>query len=380
MKKYFNYLFIILFICFIVPQIAFASWWNPFSWHWNIFNIFSKPQTTIIATPTKTSGLQQNSPITGSSNFGNNQAIGENNFQTDNKKIGTTPTSKPILTPIPVPAPIQTPVLTPKPAPTADIEANGSVSLITIPYNTATTISWNSTRATSCNISPSGWTGTFGNQNTGNLTSSQTYSLSCSGEGGSISASVTVNVSAPTLTTEQQQTQTNQQIQQQIQQQLQQESQEILGNTTTPAPTTIPGLAAIRVDSDGWNNGPVIDIVYLDGNGNIISSAETQTVPISADVRVSAWLCAGRDSLAQTVFSGNFSTNQVMLGDIYPKIGIPLNIGRCLNYGEFQKSQYYWDGLAGVTIHTPSQGSFAANGDVPLYPNINDCPADPCSN
>jgi hypothetical protein len=376
MKRHFNYVFVILFICFIVPQIAFASWWIPFSWHWNIFDIF-KPRITTITAPTKNSGLQQNSPITGSSNFGSNPATEEDNPQT-NKTIEPPPTPKPISTPTPVP----THVSNSKPTPTANIEANGSANPITIPYNTATTISWNSINATSCNISPSGWTGTFGNQSTGNLTFSQIYSLSCSGESGSVSANITVNVSAPTLTPGQQQNQTNQSIQQQIQQQLQQESQEILGNTPAPTPTatTIPGLASIRVDSDGWNNGPVIDIVYLDSNGNIISSAETQTVPISADVRLSAWLCAGRDSLAQTVFSGNFSTSQVMLGDIYPKIAIPLNIGRCLNYGEFQKSQYYWDGLAGVTIHTPSQGSFAANGDVPLYPNINDCPADPCSN
>jgi hypothetical protein len=36
MKKYFKYLFTILLVCFIIPQIAFASWWNPFSW--KIFN------------------------------------------------------------------------------------------------------------------------------------------------------------------------------------------------------------------------------------------------------------------------------------------------------------------------------------------------------
>jgi hypothetical protein len=82
-------------------------------------------------------------------------------------------------------------------APTANIAANGSQNSVTIPYNTAVTISWNSTNADFCDISPSGWTGTSGNQSTDNLTSQQTYSLSCSGTGGSASASVTVNVSAP---------------------------------------------------------------------------------------------------------------------------------------------------------------------------------------
>jgi hypothetical protein len=48
MGKYFKYLFIILLISFIIPQIAFASWWNPFSWNiWNnIFSVFNKPQVT----------------------------------------------------------------------------------------------------------------------------------------------------------------------------------------------------------------------------------------------------------------------------------------------------------------------------------------------
>jgi len=32
MKKYYNFLIILLITCFIVPQVAFASWWNPFSW------------------------------------------------------------------------------------------------------------------------------------------------------------------------------------------------------------------------------------------------------------------------------------------------------------------------------------------------------------
>ncbi len=50
MKKYFKYLFVILFVCFIVPQIAFASWWNPFSWNiWsNVFSVFNKPKDTSV--------------------------------------------------------------------------------------------------------------------------------------------------------------------------------------------------------------------------------------------------------------------------------------------------------------------------------------------
>jgi hypothetical protein len=46
MKNYIKFLVIFLAVAIIVPQIAFASWWNPFSWDWNsiILKIFSKPQ------------------------------------------------------------------------------------------------------------------------------------------------------------------------------------------------------------------------------------------------------------------------------------------------------------------------------------------------
>ena len=82
------------------------------------------------------------------------------------------------------------------PPPTASISADST----SIAYNTATTIRWSSTDATSCTVSPPGWTGTSGAQSTGNLTSSQTYTVNCSGPGGSASASVIVTVGgAPTL-------------------------------------------------------------------------------------------------------------------------------------------------------------------------------------
>ena len=89
---------------------------------------------------------------------------------------------------------------TPTPAPTVDIKANGSNGPITITYNTAATLSWTSTNATSCSAS-NGWSGTkgtSGSESTGNLTSSKTYTIICTGAGGSANDSVTVNVSAPT--------------------------------------------------------------------------------------------------------------------------------------------------------------------------------------
>lgn len=44
MKKYYKFFILLLVISFVVPQITFASWWNPFSWGiWN--NIFHKTDT-----------------------------------------------------------------------------------------------------------------------------------------------------------------------------------------------------------------------------------------------------------------------------------------------------------------------------------------------
>lgn len=78
--------------------------------------------------------------------------------------------------------------------PTADIKADGSDGPTTISFGGSATISWSSTNTTSCTVTPTGWTGTSGFQSTGSLTGSQTYSLSCTGPGGSASDSVVVNV------------------------------------------------------------------------------------------------------------------------------------------------------------------------------------------
>ncbi|GEM_PF-7050120 len=80
------------------------------------------------------------------------------------------------------------------PVPTADIKANSSDGPIFISYNTSANINWTSSNVTSCTVSPIGFIGTSGSQSTGNLISSQTYNLNCSGSYGSVSDSVTVNV------------------------------------------------------------------------------------------------------------------------------------------------------------------------------------------
>ena len=48
MKQFKLYLVAILLFVLIVPSIALATWWNPFTWNWNIFDWFSKPQISVV--------------------------------------------------------------------------------------------------------------------------------------------------------------------------------------------------------------------------------------------------------------------------------------------------------------------------------------------
>lgn len=93
-------------------------------------------------------------------------------------------------------------VVVPPPVPTVTISANPT----TVPFNTASTLTWSSTNATSCTAS-NGWTGskgTSGSQSTGSLTTGKTYTLTCTNATGSAVASATVTVGAappaPTVT------------------------------------------------------------------------------------------------------------------------------------------------------------------------------------
>ncbi|MDP2946160.1 MAG: hypothetical protein Q8N61_01745, partial [bacterium] len=87
-------------------------------------------------------------------------------------------------------------------APTLNLSADNT----NISYNTGTTLRWNSSNTTSCTASGD-WSGSRplnDSRDTGDLTSSKTYNLTCSGPGGSAFDSVTVNVGgapvpAPTL-------------------------------------------------------------------------------------------------------------------------------------------------------------------------------------
>lgn len=88
------------------------------------------------------------------------------------------------------------PVQNEDPSPVVDIRANNQNGPITIPSGTGAVISWTSSNATACTVSPSGWTGISGSQSSGNLTASRTYSVTCTGPGGTATDSVTVNVSS----------------------------------------------------------------------------------------------------------------------------------------------------------------------------------------
>jgi len=82
--------------------------------------------------------------------------------------------------------------------PTVDIKANNLDGPVNIAPNSAATLSWTSINTTSCTAS-NAWSGsksTSGSQSTGNLTTSNTYILDCTGPGGSSSDTVVVNASS----------------------------------------------------------------------------------------------------------------------------------------------------------------------------------------
>jgi len=102
----------------------------------------------------------------------------------------TTPTPTPIFTPTPTP--------TPTSAPKVNLLVNNSDGPINIVYNTTANLSWTSSNVTSCTAS-NGWSGiksTSGSVSTGNLISAKIYTITCTGASGSVSDSVTVNLSS----------------------------------------------------------------------------------------------------------------------------------------------------------------------------------------
>ena len=80
--------------------------------------------------------------------------------------------------------------------PTVDIKANNSNGPISISYNNSAMLSWSSTNADTC-VASDNWSGNkslSGLQSTGQMTTTRTYTITCSNQFGSDSDSVTVNV------------------------------------------------------------------------------------------------------------------------------------------------------------------------------------------
>jgi hypothetical protein len=80
----------------------------------------------------------------------------------------------------------------------AEPTINLSASPSNLPFNGSTTLSWNSSNATSCTASRdwSGSKGTSGSQTINSLTADSVFRLSCTGPGGTTSNTVNVNVAA----------------------------------------------------------------------------------------------------------------------------------------------------------------------------------------
>jgi hypothetical protein len=72
-----------------------------------------------------------------------------------------------------------------------------TINPATVDYNGSTTLTWSSTNADSCTASDdwSGSKGTSGNETVGPLTADSTFTLSCSGAGGSVSRTAIVTIS-----------------------------------------------------------------------------------------------------------------------------------------------------------------------------------------
>ncbi|MEK7460653.1 MAG: hypothetical protein AAB647_00365 [Patescibacteria group bacterium] len=86
----------------------------------------------------------------------------------------------------------------PIPPPTVDLKANNLDGPITVDYNSTVNLTWTTANATNCSAS-NGWSGaktaSGGQENQGPLSASQTYSLTCTGPGGtSPPDSIVVNV------------------------------------------------------------------------------------------------------------------------------------------------------------------------------------------
>jgi hypothetical protein len=85
-------------------------------------------------------------------------------------------------------------------SPTADIKVNGSDGPISVPATSGVNLTWASTNATSCSVSPGGYSGLTGTQTTSAIEAGRTFVLSCTGPGGTKTDNVVVKPSSATTT------------------------------------------------------------------------------------------------------------------------------------------------------------------------------------
>ena len=82
-----------------------------------------------------------------------------------------------------------------QPKPAVDIKANGLDGPLSLVQGTSAMISWTTLNATTCAVSPDGWSGTANvGTSTGALFATTTYVLSCTGLGGTSTDAVTVGI------------------------------------------------------------------------------------------------------------------------------------------------------------------------------------------
>ena len=99
------------------------------------------------------------------------------------------------------PAWAQATILVSSPYPVVDLKVNGSDGPITIPYNSSVTLSWTSNNVNSCYASGD-WSGSkavSGTETISGILSQKTFTITCSGPGGTASDNVVVYVSSPSF-------------------------------------------------------------------------------------------------------------------------------------------------------------------------------------
>lgn len=168
--------------------------------------------------------------------------------------------------------------------PSADIKVNNSDSAVSINSGLSANVTWTSTNASSCSVSPSNWTGTTGSQSTGALTANVAYLLTCTGSGGTATDSVTVNVTAPIV--------------------IRQEPvaywkfDEGSGTTASDFYNSNPGTL---INGPTWTTGISGGAINFDGVNDFVKIAHNSSLDLTGDTTISAWIKKDTNSGADVI-------------------------------------------------------------------------------